>query len=200
MDGARIISCSSWYCCLATLYACSAVVAIFTVFVKICWPCSICWNWLEMDCSSCSICTMAWPDCVGSNTIPEPNCAFANGCNAAANQTASTVRVSFFIVLSLRRRWFRDALQRYGSTAVQRESLFGAPQGGPSAACTVRRVPFSWLRDPPFVPWSASLLSAFLRPRRSLDRRIPWHRPGIQRCIGPATSSLFRLCFRSRQG
>ena len=27
--------------------------------------------------------------------MPEPNCAFANGCNAAANPTASTVRVMF---------------------------------------------------------------------------------------------------------
>ncbi len=39
--------------------------AIFTVFVKICWPCSICWTWLAMDRSSCSICITAWPDCVG---------------------------------------------------------------------------------------------------------------------------------------
>jgi hypothetical protein len=27
--------------------------------------------------TSFSICTMAWPDCVGSKTMPEPNCAFA---------------------------------------------------------------------------------------------------------------------------
>src|SRR5579864_715984 len=105
-----------------------------------------------MDCSSCSICTMAWPDCVGSNTMPEPNCAFANGCNAAANPTASTVRVSFFIVSSLRRRWLCDALQQYGSTAARRESLSGAAQDGPPAACYERLVP-SWLQDPPFVPW-----------------------------------------------
>ncbi len=144
-----------------------------------------------MDCSSCSICAMAWPDCVGSKTMPEPNCACASGCNAAANPTASTVRVSFFIVLSFRRRWFRDALQRYGFTAVRQEFLSGSLQDGQPLACTVRLVLFSWLREPPSAPWSASLRSAFLRPRRSPDRGTPWHRPGIRRCIGPATSCTF---------
>src|ERR1700693_4189210 len=120
-----------------------------------------------MDCSSCSICITAWLDCVGSNTMPEPNCAFANGCNAAAHPTASTVRVSFLIVSSLRRRWFRDALQRYGFTAVQQESLSGAAQDGRPLACTVRLVLSSWLREPLSARGSASLPLAFLRPRRS---------------------------------
>src|SRR5580704_1883896 len=51
-----------------------------------------------MDLCSFSICVTACPACVGSKTMPEPNCALANGCNAA-NPTASTVRVSFFICL-----------------------------------------------------------------------------------------------------
>ena len=34
-------------------------------------------NWLLMDRSSCSIWVMAWADCVGSYTIPDPNCACA---------------------------------------------------------------------------------------------------------------------------
>src|ERR1051326_1101739 len=48
---------------------------------------------------------MAWPDCVGSKTIPEPNCAFAAGCISVANPRRTRARIGFFIVKPLHRRW-----------------------------------------------------------------------------------------------
>jgi len=56
------------------------------------------------------------------------------------NPTASTVRVSFFICLIPSSPLPRDALQRYGFTAVQRESPSGAARDGRPVACTVPRV------------------------------------------------------------
>src|SRR5580700_4014671 len=47
--------------------------------------------------------------------MPELNCAFAAGCNAAASPTASALPISFFIVSS-----FRVRLGRRASTAVPR--------------------------------------------------------------------------------
>src|ERR1035441_3697846 len=58
-----------------------------------------------MDCVSCSICVMAWTDCVGSKTMPEPNCACATGCDRAASPMANVVNISFLIGFSSRFRW-----------------------------------------------------------------------------------------------
>src|ERR1700691_2744689 len=69
-----------------------------------------------MDCSSCSICVTACPACVGSKTMPEPNCACAAGWNAVTSPTASAVRISFFIALSFPLRLVWES--SYGNTAL----------------------------------------------------------------------------------
>ena len=51
---------------------------------------------------SFSIWVTAWPACVGSKTIPEPNWACAAGWNDVATAMASALRISFLIVLSFR--------------------------------------------------------------------------------------------------
>jgi len=114
--------------------------------------------------------------------------------------TASTVGLVSSFVSSLRRRWFRDALQRYGFTAVQRESLSGAAQDGRPVACTVLLVPSSWLLGLRSLLESASFLSEDPLIRRSPDRDSPWHRAGIGRCIDPATALVLPPCSDSRQG
>src|SRR4029077_11607299 len=74
---------------------------------------------------------------------------------------------------------FRDALQRYGFTAVQRESPSGAARDGRPVACTVPRVLSSYPLGPRPLRLSASFLSDHRTTQRSPDRANPWHTLGI---------------------
>ena len=77
---------------------------------------------------------------------------------------------------------------------------WAAVRGGPLLAYTARLVLSSWLRGLLSAPESAFLLSEVLMIRQSLDQCSPWHRPGIRRCIDPATVSPLLLCSDSRLG
>src|SRR5208337_2340239 len=96
--------------------------------------------------------------------------------------------------------WGGRLSQQYRATAVRQSFPSESVRGGPLLAYTARLVLSSWLPGQLSAPESAFLLSEVLMIRRLLGQCSPWHRPGIRRCIDPATVSPLPLCSGSREG